>query len=351
MSMKYRVNNLRHNQQGLVSIIVTMIIMIVLSLIVVSFATLMRREQRQALDRQLNAQAFYAAESGVNDAVAYLKANPAAPGKFDCSGDIPGYSSNLGGNVSYSCVLINPAPKILEFTNINTDKSEVVTVIPSSAIQDLNISWESASSPDFAGCSDASAALAPEFTTSWPANCAGILRIDLVSIVPGDTFDRDEINGKAMTVFLYPIIGSSSSPVSYSSARGFLNQGKVVGVECDGTPTPRAPRQCKAVINGLTAGEEYYLRIKSIYKGSSVTITGTDGPTLKPLVGAQAVVDVTGKANDVLKRIKVHVPASRLDSTFPEYPIHSLGSICKRLFVAQPDIIELIAPPDSSCDL
>jgi hypothetical protein len=54
---------------GFVSIIVCMIIMTILSLITIGFAQIMAREQRQALDRQLSSQAFYAAESGVNDAL------------------------------------------------------------------------------------------------------------------------------------------------------------------------------------------------------------------------------------------------------------------------------------------
>ena len=42
--------------------------MIVMSLIVLGFAQISRRNQRESLDRQLSTQAFYAAESGVNDA-------------------------------------------------------------------------------------------------------------------------------------------------------------------------------------------------------------------------------------------------------------------------------------------
>jgi len=66
--------SLQRNQSGMVSIMVTMILMIVMSLIVVGFAQVSRRNQRVALDRQLSTQAFYAAESGVNDAREFLDA-------------------------------------------------------------------------------------------------------------------------------------------------------------------------------------------------------------------------------------------------------------------------------------
>lgn len=76
MTQKANMTPLHSNQAGLVSFMVVTIIMIVLTLIVLAFARLVQREQVQTLDRQLNAQAFYAAESGINDAVRELSANP-----------------------------------------------------------------------------------------------------------------------------------------------------------------------------------------------------------------------------------------------------------------------------------
>ena len=47
----------RAKQRGMASIIITMITMVIITLIVLGFATLSRREQRQSLDRQLSTQA------------------------------------------------------------------------------------------------------------------------------------------------------------------------------------------------------------------------------------------------------------------------------------------------------
>ena len=60
------------DQRGIASLIITMVSMVIVTLIVLGFATLSRREQRQSLDRQLSTQAFYAAESGVEDARAVI---------------------------------------------------------------------------------------------------------------------------------------------------------------------------------------------------------------------------------------------------------------------------------------
>ena len=75
---------LRNEESGLISIAVTIIITALLTLMAVGFAGLSSREYRQALDQQLNSQAFYAAESGVNEAIA----NPSSFSQNCTEGDV-----------------------------------------------------------------------------------------------------------------------------------------------------------------------------------------------------------------------------------------------------------------------
>ena len=110
-----------HNEEtGLVAIVVSMLIMIIMSLTVFGFTKIMQREQRQAVDKQLSTQAFYAAESGINDAVAKIHdpAVIAAGGlqdkkKCDTSSNVVTNPSGLVGaidatnNVGYTCLLID----------------------------------------------------------------------------------------------------------------------------------------------------------------------------------------------------------------------------------------------------
>ena len=71
------------DQRGFAAIVVALVLILVLSLLTIGFAELMRHEQRSALDKQLSSQAYYAAESGVNDAVSAAASNlprpPAGP--------------------------------------------------------------------------------------------------------------------------------------------------------------------------------------------------------------------------------------------------------------------------------
>ncbi|MCA9330399.1 hypothetical protein KDA11_07130, partial [Candidatus Saccharibacteria bacterium] len=65
--MKKNHLSIKHNEQGIVSIFVTIIIILLMSLIILAMVRNATREGRQSLDRQLSDQAFYNAESGIND--------------------------------------------------------------------------------------------------------------------------------------------------------------------------------------------------------------------------------------------------------------------------------------------
>ena len=109
--------SLRTNQEGIVAVIVAVILMLILSLIVLAVSQNATREQRQALDRQLSEQAFYNAESGINDAANYLYAHrndAAVPAlKPDCT-PLPGVNANIDGTNGinkYTCIQYNRIPK------------------------------------------------------------------------------------------------------------------------------------------------------------------------------------------------------------------------------------------------
>src|SRR5690606_21212478 len=107
------------NQQGVVSIVVTMIIMVVLTLVVTVFDQLARRDQREVLDRQLCTQALYAAESGINDAQSRVVSD-AANGVFYNANDCDDYGSltNLGtADAVTTCILVNTTPRSIVMPN------------------------------------------------------------------------------------------------------------------------------------------------------------------------------------------------------------------------------------------
>jgi hypothetical protein len=84
-------------------------------------------------------------------------------------------------------------------------------------------------------------------------------------------------------------------------------------------------------VSGLSANQ-YYMRITSIYKDVTLVVSANDASSNPlSLTNAQAVIDATGKAQDVLRRVQVHIPLTPSSSNqLSDYAIESTDAICKR---------------------
>ena len=146
--------SLRASEVGMISIMTTMVLMIIISLIALGFAQISRRNQRESLDRQLSTQAFYAAESGVNDArdliANAVNAGTTVPDKDACDDNGAGafYATlnpviDAAKNVEYSCLLVDTAPTELRYSDVGRQslvrhRSQVVPprlLMPSEPVQ------------------------------------------------------------------------------------------------------------------------------------------------------------------------------------------------------------------------
>jgi len=330
MSKNY---SFKHNQDGLVSFMVALFIMLMLTLIVLSFATITRREQRQTLDDQLSSQAFYAAETGVNDARKVLSTTP-NKSVTDCNLGAAGFSNNVldgaSGLISYTCLLINPSPSSLQYPDIPQGTSQIFPVTSASGtnITSITVNWQNklTNSTSNRGINCPTSGNGFPTITSYTASCdMPVLRIDIVplgAIAP----NRPNLIANTKTFFMFPQKNIGAQTVNFSTA----NTGDIVRGNCLTTTSPL----CGLTITNLSQ-PSYFLRIRAIYEDASVSITASDvsNPTIN-LSGAQAIIDSTGKANDVLRRIQVRIPvigASNVPA--PDFAIQSANSICKRFFV------------------
>ena len=351
-----------NRQAGLVSLLVTMLIMIVISLIVLGFAKNTRREQRQSLDRQLFSQANYAAETGINDVAAYIKAQQAAGNPIDeftqCGttgppsqnfirSQRPPGGEVVDGNVSYSCALLNPRPTELIWQNINLDESLAFPFNPSGGNTEINIAWQDAAAVvnSYSGCTPGAAPpAAGAFTSQAGWGCqAGALRIDITPIAAG-LFSRNSLIDATQNFVLYPVAGAAAGSFDYTT----LGHGRTVPAQCTATATPR---HCKIKLTNATSNR-YYIRIRPLYRAANIFITGSPGSTLRD---AQAIVDVTGKANDILKRLQVRLPINALesdDNTTIDFALQSIDSTCKLAAIipgGSPPLVNQDSTSDPSC--
>lgn len=329
---------LRHDQKGMASFLITLFIMTVIGLILMGFAQITRRDQRQSLDRQLSVQAQYAAETGVNDAVRYLQTHPDFE-KTDCTESVPGqlitgYNDVLDASagVSYQCVLIDATPGDLQKQDVGINSNIVFPVQLASGanVTSITFKWSNKTLTSPSGCSGTG--------TYTPGGCNfPTLRGDIVPYGTTSSPSRDSLLNGLYTFYANPSGGGSAV---YSTNAGSNPQN--VGGSCSGAV-------CSITISGLSA-DRYFIRLNSYYGLSDVTVTANGGGPANALVGAQAVIDSTGKANDVVKRIQVRVPLAGTDG-IPGFAIQTQNGQCKRYgTIPSSNSVYLITPNDD-CSL
>jgi Tfp pilus assembly protein PilX len=341
------INRLAKDEKGIASIMVAGIFIVIISLVATGFATLMRREQRQALDKQLSTQAYYAAESGVNDAIKYLATHPSAKSS-DCSktADVTGNTSFGTNNdaISYTCVLVDTTPDSLNYNPISTDKSTILKLNAAGA-DTINISWQdSANNQNYVTASDGHPLSNADsrgvlHDEVWQS---GVLRVSLMPITQPIT--REKLIKETQTLFLYPNLNTTTGRKgTHQFSASKAGQGVFVDGECNlanSDINPEiTPYDCNMKITNLPAGvDSYYIRLKSILTNHSVRITANGDGNQIELPGTQAVIDATGKANDVLRRIQVRVPINA-NYSYPEFGLETTNAICKdlELYVHIPD--------------
>ncbi|MEI7632498.1 MAG: hypothetical protein WCJ60_04220 [bacterium] len=335
------------NESGLVAIIVASIIMVILSLVTLGFARIMQREQRQALDRTLSTQAFYAAESAINEVESSIKAGTLTADKTTCAAGTTPYTGNVDAarNVSYSCLLIDQSPQSLEYSQLSTTDFKTIPIKSESGAQIsiITLAWDDPTLPDsdavgkpattpvFNDCTAAD----PTLPVSWPTTpkSPGMVQVDLIPV--GATLSRAGLINDTIHLYLYPCkTASGVSAINWTDHSAATSKGKIVPVACSAIPAAGSSRDCSLSIN-LTSipTAAYYMRVRSIYKTSGLTIRAFDSTLNQlPLVGAQVLVDSTGKVADVLRRVQVRLP-SYLSYAVPDYVIHTTDSICKQISV------------------
>ena len=315
----------RLKQAGVVSIMVTMVMMIVISLVVVGFAEISRNEQRSSLDNQLSVQAYYAAESGINDAreaiSTQIQAGQTVQSKTTC-GNQGSYTFNntvdAAHDTSYTCLLIDPTPSSLAY-NVGYTSTVVPVTSSGAAFGKLTLTWNlptGTTNGSAAGC-DTNATSLDQLPSAGQWNCDyPVMRVDMLDA--NGSLTRANWNTDTATMFFIPFNSNSAANSTTLAARGNL-----IPAQCDST-------NCTANITGL-GGTKYYMRVTTLYRTNSLLTISSGGNTFS---GAEATIDATGKAQDVLRRVLAAVDltsANVLD--IPSAAIVSKDSICKQFGV------------------
>lgn len=345
-------NKYRHgsrDQRGLASIIIVFTLITLIAAISLGFARLMNRSLQNSVNSQLSAAAEFATQSGINDAAAWVQANPSRT-VTQCnelitdSGDLKFggiAAADLSGDeiVRYTCVLVNPSPKDYVRQNNTPWKSFVLRLSTSGPADSFMFSWQSTdrNKNEFLGGQK-------DFLdeNSWgTGQFAPVLKISLFQV----NQSTSAIGPENKTFYLYPNQGSGQfGSISYSQPSGEKAEGN-----CDTNPASQtaplaapfsgeASYDCNTVVYGLQpppAGWSYYAKITPFYNNTDIRVQANGGGNLLNFNNVQSVVDVTAKANSAVKRLQARVavndPMNVENDNLPDDALRSAGAICKRL--------------------
>lgn len=340
---------LTQHQDGFASIVIALVLVLIMSLLSIGFAQLARREQQSALSKQLATQAYYAAESGVNDVVkaipqieAGLKTGSLSASEINKKKCLPpnvlgsilagpsNYDAvNSATGVSYSCVLLDVQPSNLVWTEVPNEAARHSRFTTTAGLDEFTVKWSSTTGKT--NYRPISADLSPATDSKW--NSPAVIQMSLTKLGASNAFNRDYMIQNNFTAYLYP--STSGGTVTYSTAAA--DQGKIIGGNC------QSDGLCSVKIEGIggSANEYYLIRLITFYDETNITIDGakTPGDINVNFVDGQAKIDVTGRARNVLKRMQVRVSLTggtdsncQIGCTIdqPEYSLEA-QDICKRL--------------------
>lgn len=325
-----KIENWRHSQngeRGVVALMTTIIVSLLLVVVTISGARIMSAELRQATDFDLSVKAYFAAESGVEDAIAEIRRNgvenSVSPGCEAFNDSDANLSSD--GVVAYTCQVVS-----LEQTALQSELKKEASVQIDLAGLDFNrlvVSWNQEGSSDPAAWDGA--AIPPQFPpgTTWSDQYPAVMEATFVSYPQTSSFDSADITSQV--VILKPSSsGVQNNPINIQSASNPET------VRC----TPSAVSgsyECQASLQLPPANRNYVVRLHARYSSTHYKIEAFKGNNPVDIPNTQLTVDVTGKAGDVFRRIQAKSFLSQ--STSLPFVILADDSICKVLEVTGPN--------------
>ena len=347
---------LKNNQSGAAAMIVVIFFSIILSILTIGFIRISINEQRQTTDFDLSQRAYYAAESGVEEARrAVSELLNGTLSASDLRGDEclppddPSYSGTLSTDpdfdIEYTCMYIQfpPAEYRAELDTANqTRQIDIRPVNPSGGspnVQTLTLRWHinqvtpggnglitsSGGSVDLRSAGDTSILQAPNWT--FPS----MMEVSFIAY-PDTNITRTSIKDNKMMVNPENGGAGSSSPVFINGASTDpgVDDGQVVAANCN-PATAVGDYVCEMSFDftGLPANRDLTMRITNHYVPTTIEMTMENAAGDVLLFDQeQALVDVTGRAGQVYRRVEAFLDVDQ-PSLLPGFVIQSATDICK----------------------
>jgi len=305
------------------SMLTVIFLALILTIITTSFVRLSVTEQRQAIDDDLTTRAFYAAESGVEDAkraIARFQASqPVNLNADECqpADVVPDGVLSADLDTEYTCQLIDMSPANFQ-AELSIWEAVTIPLRASGPFNAVRIDWHIYNAGDSYNRRGNSAQDLPTMPSWTGSNYPAMLRSGIFSHPNSANFASDQVAQSVM--FLNPAVSVQSSNLS--------NDGQIRNGGCAASPNS-GQYACTTTISGVNSARTFYLRLQSLYRGTNVQVTLLDNGTPVPLDDVQAIVDVTARAGDVFRRVEARVSLITDGFPFPDIALWSNTDICK----------------------
>lgn len=333
------------NQAGVVSLFTVLFFTILLTVLTTGFIRIMINERQQSNDEDFSSRAYYAAESGVEDAkralAQYYTTDPSKLNATTCAAP-DGYNNVISADlkISYSCMLMDLNPSSIEAT-LPADGSGMQWRLKAqngSQFNRVRISWHSLNDNLVDGTNVAFRTTNDNPTYgNWQSGATpypAMLRAQFFGY-PNAGATAAGVKALNNVGFLNPTSNATTDPIDIN----VLNAATTPqGARCTANTTTYGGYACQAIINLAPINNleqaSVFLRLKGLYdtNGTKVKIELMNGSNVVNTADAQALVDVTGKAGTLFRRVqaRVSLPSSVSSDLMPEFGLESGDNICKQ---------------------
>lgn len=385
---------IHNNQLGAVSLFAVIFAMLLLVVVTVSFLRLMMADMRQASDTDLSQSAYDSAQAGVEDGKRALlryqsvcatnsvsvcdnlatqlstdtcneavRIGGVVPGT---SGEVPiqttsASTNSASFNQAYTCLTMKLDTE--NFEGILTDgTSKFIPLNSVSNFTHITIKWYN--------LEDLGSAVTPvnlptsvsrQLLKDWPANRPPVIRAQLMQYGQNfklDSFDTINASSEmnAGTLFLYPTSNGSSSDAFVG--RDVRASSATDEPDADDATTTPLPTRCQSALSaggyacsitlqlptpvggGSNTERHGYLRLTPFYKGAHFEVSLSDSAgNVVDFKAVQPVVDSTGRANDIFRRIQSRVELTDTALPLPEAAVDVTTEFCKDFMVTNTTMI------------
>ena len=382
----------RSSQSGAVSIFIVVFTALLVTIVTTSFIQIMLHNQEQASNNDLSQSAYDSALAGVEDAKrALVKLKNCEQSSAACASQVrqalndktcdslqrAGVANFSNGEVmvgdsslnqAYTCVKVQLDTSDVQ-GELQADNGSFVTRLQGKRdFNQVRLSWFA--EKDLPALPDGTTA-APEYTQNdftalpshdaWSNRQPPILRSQLIQFSKGNidlSSFNDQNTKNAKTLFFYPIENNGSTSTSFSSdtRRDSASRNSPHPVSCKSDFNTTA-YLCQVTISlPSIPNREAYLQLAAYYNKASFKVELLDSGSVVPFDGVQPLVDSTGRASDLFRRVKASISVSNGGSQlqFPDAALSLEGNLCKDFFVTnkkddyQPDTDLIDCDPAAS---